>query len=288
MRQHAHVLEVGEVVADGGGGHAEVEALAEVLGPDRSAERDVLLDDGPQDLLLPSRERQPTPLNAESETGARTPRRPRASPFASRGLYHCAGKPIQRRRGCAATSRSRTAATSASGTRSPQRAASRRRSRARVSRVERLERARRRRAGGQRRRPGGRVGRVGPAPGADGAHGAGAEAEVRAGAPVRHVVARPAPRQGEVADLVPVVAGARELPHDAPVAGRADVVHGVAGMAAGSMARVTARRPPPAAPPAPSPRSRRARTRRRGPGAARARRRCRRRAAPASGRGCRG
>ena len=132
VRQHAHVLEVGEVVADGGGGHAEAELLAQVPGPDRCAERDVLLDDGPQDLLLPCRERQPTPLNAESETGARTVRLPRASPFASRGLYHCAGKPIQRRRGRRRTSRSRTAATSASGTRSPQRAASRKRSRARV------------------------------------------------------------------------------------------------------------------------------------------------------------
>ena len=38
VREHAHVLEVGEVVADGGGGDAEVEALAQVLGADRRAE----------------------------------------------------------------------------------------------------------------------------------------------------------------------------------------------------------------------------------------------------------
>ena len=212
VRQHAHVLEVGEVVADGRRGHAEVMPLAEVLGPDRRAERDVFLDDGPQDLLLPSRERQSTPLNAESETGARTPRRPRASPFASRGLYHCAGKPIQRRQGCAATSWSTTAATSASGTRSPQRAARRKRSRARVSGSSVSGRARRRLAGAERRRPRDGIGGVRPPAGADGAHGARPETEVGPGAPVRHVVARPPPRQSGVADLVPVVAGAGELP----------------------------------------------------------------------------
>ena len=144
VRQHAHVLEVGEVVADGRGGHAEVEALAEVLGPDRRAEAMYSSMTVRRTCSCRGRERQPTPLNAERETGARTPRRPRTAPFASRGLYHCAGKPIQRRRGCAATSRSTTAATSASGTRSPQRAASRRRSRARVAGVERLDVARRR------------------------------------------------------------------------------------------------------------------------------------------------
>ena len=71
VRQHAHVLEVGEVVADGARGHAELIALVEVLRPHRGAQCDVLLDDGPEDLFLPARERQPTPLNAESETGAR-------------------------------------------------------------------------------------------------------------------------------------------------------------------------------------------------------------------------
>ena len=62
--EHAHVLEVGEVVADRRGGHAEAEVLAEVLRADGRARGDVLLDDGPEDLLLPCRERQPTPLNA--------------------------------------------------------------------------------------------------------------------------------------------------------------------------------------------------------------------------------
>ena len=100
-------------------------------------------------------------------------------------------------------------------------------------RVERLLGARRLRAGGERRRPRLRARRVAPAPGADGAHGARPEAEVGPGAPVRHVVARLAPRQGEVADLVPVVAGARELAHDAPVARGAHVVHRVGGHGVG-------------------------------------------------------
>ena len=54
VRQHAHVLEVGQVVADGGRGDAELEVFSEVPGAHGDAPRDVLLDDGPQDLLLPA------------------------------------------------------------------------------------------------------------------------------------------------------------------------------------------------------------------------------------------
>ena len=64
VREHAQVLEVGEVVADRRSRDPEAGVLAEVLRAHRGAGGDVLFDDGPKDLLLPCRERQPTPLNA--------------------------------------------------------------------------------------------------------------------------------------------------------------------------------------------------------------------------------
>src|SRR5665647_3952529 len=81
-------------------------------------------------------------------------------------------------------------------------------------RAEVLDLSRWARAHLERRHPRRRVGEVRPAATADGAHGAGAEADVGSGAPVRHVVARPAPRQGVVADLIPAVAAAGQSADD--------------------------------------------------------------------------
>jgi len=53
VRKHAHIFEVGEVVADGRGRHTEREVFAEVLRADGRARGDVVLDDDPQHPLLP-------------------------------------------------------------------------------------------------------------------------------------------------------------------------------------------------------------------------------------------
>ncbi len=217
--EHAHVLEVGEVVADGRGGDPEREVLAEVLRADRGARGDVLLDDGPQDPFLSRRERHLCPLKRQARN-----RRTHASPATYRPFRVTRIVPLCRetnpaaaRRAAAARVDARTPPRAAGhGRRSAPRAAG---ARGRGRRREALDGSRRLAAGGQGAGPGRRVRGVRPAPGADGAHGAGAEAQVGPGAPVRQVVARLLPRQREVAHLVPVVAGAREGAHDAPVAG---------------------------------------------------------------------
>ena len=135
------------------------------------------------------------PLNAYRETGVRTPRWPRTAPFASRGLYHCAGKPIQPRRARRRPSR-RTPAERGERHRQP---AARREQQALAGEgdvVEDLDLAGRvapsSRAASQARR----AGRVAASAAPTVLDGPRAEAQVGTGAPVRHVVARPSAAAG--------------------------------------------------------------------------------------------
>jgi hypothetical protein len=52
MSEHAQLLQVGEIVADGGWSCPETEALAEILGPYGSPGGYVLLDDGSKHPFL--------------------------------------------------------------------------------------------------------------------------------------------------------------------------------------------------------------------------------------------
>ena len=62
VRQHAELLELGEVVADRRRGGAEREALGEMPRADRRRAGDVLLDDEAQDLFLTWFERHVEPF----------------------------------------------------------------------------------------------------------------------------------------------------------------------------------------------------------------------------------
>src|SRR5665648_638301 len=133
VRKHAHIFEIGEVVADGRGRHTEREVFAEVLRADGRARGDVVLDDDPQHPLLPWCERQIQPLKRQSRN-RRTQTAPATyRPFRVTWIVPLRRETIPAPASWPAASASRMATTSESGTRSPQRAASSRRSRARVA-----------------------------------------------------------------------------------------------------------------------------------------------------------